>query len=97
MAKRTVGEITKSSRKVSKTSFKPIKKPAKERTAAKKTAPKGIARRSDAPTEAALTGRKARAEEHFRELAAWYILQGMDEATARQRAQDEMDDDTRKD
>jgi len=24
-------------------------------------------------------------------LAAWYILQGMDEATARQLAQDEMD------
>jgi hypothetical protein len=44
----------------------------------------------------ALTEREARAEEHFRELAAWYMLQGIDEATARRRAQDEIRDNSRK-
>src|SRR5262249_8438956 len=33
-----------------------------------------------------LKGREAIAEERFRELVAWYTLQGMDEATARERA-----------
>jgi hypothetical protein len=36
-------------------------------------------------------------EERFRELVAWYMLQGVDEATARRRAHDEIDDDPRKD
>jgi hypothetical protein len=67
-----------------------------KRAAAKKTATKRIARRYKAPT-GALKGREARTEERFRELAAWYILQGMDEATARQLAQDEMDNESRKD
>jgi hypothetical protein len=67
-----------------------------KRAAAKKTATKRLAQRYTAPT-GALKGREARAEERFRELAAWYVLQGMDEATARQLAQDEMDNDTRKD
>ena len=53
---------------------------------------KRIARRSDAPT-GALTEREARSEERLRELAAWHMLHGMDEATARRRAQEEMDDD----
>jgi hypothetical protein len=44
-----------------------------------------------------LTGREARSQERFRELVAWYMLQGVDEATARRRAQDEIDDDPRKD
>jgi hypothetical protein len=30
-------------------------------------------------------------------LVAWYMLQGVDEATAHQRAGDEIDDDPRKD
>jgi hypothetical protein len=30
-------------------------------------------------------------------LVAWYMLQGADEATARRRAQDKIDDDRRKD
>jgi hypothetical protein len=34
-----------------------------------------------------------RAEERFRELAAWYMLQGMDEATAHRRAWKQMRDD----
>jgi hypothetical protein len=94
MAKRTARTITKSSQKVSKTSFKSIKKQAKQRTAAEKGATKIVAPPSDPPT---LTGRQARVEERFRELVAWYMLQGVDEATARRRAQDEVDDDPRKD
>jgi hypothetical protein len=56
---------------------------------AKKTAEKMIA-----PLKAtgSLKGRETRAEERFRELAAWYMLQGMDEATAHQRARNEMPD-----
>ena len=44
-----------------------------------------------------LKGREAAAEERFRELVAWYALQGMDEATARERARRQMRDDTLKD
>ena len=66
-----------------------------KRAAAKKTATKRLAQRYEAPTGS--QGREARAEERFRELTAWYMLQGMDEATARQLAQDEMDNETRKD
>jgi hypothetical protein len=57
---------------------------------------KRVAPPSDAPT-VTLTGRQARREERFRELVAWYMLQDVDEATARRRAQDEIDDDPRKD
>jgi hypothetical protein len=96
VAKRTARKITKPSRKVSKTSFKAIKKQAKKRAATKKSTTKRPAKRYEAPTRS-LKGREARSEERFRELAAWYLLQGMDEAAARQHAQNEMDDDTRKD
>jgi hypothetical protein len=42
-----------------------------------------------------LKGREDRADERFRELTAWYTLQGIDEATARRRAREQMrDDDT---
>ena len=41
---------------------------------------KGPAREKRART---LKGREAVAEERFRELVAWYTLQGVDEATAR--------------
>jgi len=94
MAKRTIWTTTKSPRKVSKTALKSIKKQAKQRAAAEKGAPKMVAPPSGAVT---LTGRQARVEERFRELVAWYILQGVDEATARRRAQDEIDDDPRQD
>lgn len=87
MAKRTVRKITKSSRKVSKTAINAIEKHSKKKASAKKIAQQYNARTS------ALTGREARAEERLRELAAWYVLQGMDEATARQRAREEMRDD----
>jgi hypothetical protein len=96
MAKRTTRTTTKSSQKVSKTSFKSIKKQAKQRTAAERGATKIVASPSD-PPPVTLTGRQARVEERFRELAAWYMLQGVDEATAHRRAQDEIDDDPRKD
>jgi hypothetical protein len=76
--------------------FEAIKRQAKKRAAAKKNATKRLSQRYEAPT-GSLKGREARAEERFRELAAWYMLQGMDEATARQHAQHEMDDNTRKD
>ena len=85
-------ERSKTSGKTSKA----IKQSAKEKAAAAKTVTKRIARRSDAPT-GALTEREARSEERLRELAAWHMLHGMDEATARRRAQEEMDDDPRKD
>ena len=42
-----------------------------------------------------LKGREGWADERFRELTAWYTLQGIDEATARRRAREQMrDDDT---
>jgi hypothetical protein len=83
----------KSSQKVSKASFGPIKKQAKERPVAEDAATKKAKRPSNAAT---LTGREARREERFRELVAWYTLQGVDEATAKRRAQDEMHDDPHK-
>jgi hypothetical protein len=90
VAKRTTRKKTKS-RTASNTSFRAIKKQAKEKAAVpKKTPTKRIVRTSP-------TGREGRSEEHLREVTAWYMLQGVDEATARQRAQDEMDDDIRKD
>jgi hypothetical protein len=94
MAKRAAQTITKPSRKVSKASYRAIKKQAEERAAAEKAATKQ--RRSDTPSRT-LTGREARSQERLGELVAWYMLQGADEATARRRAQDEIDDDPRKD
>jgi hypothetical protein len=94
MAKRTGRTITKPSRTVSKASYRAIRKQAKERTAAEKAVTK--LQRSDTP-RGTLTGREARNQERFRELVAWHMLHGDDEATARRRAQDEMDDDPRKD
>jgi hypothetical protein len=93
MAKSTAGKTPKSSRKASKTSFRAIKKHAKKMVGAEKAATKRVA---PSPTSS-LTGREARSQERFRELVAWYMLQGVDEATARRRAQDEIDDDLRKD
>ena len=94
MAKRTAPMAAKSSQKVSKASFGTIKKQAKERPVAEKGATKKAKRPSNAA--ATLTGREARREERFRELVAWYMLQGVDEATAKRRAQDEMHDDPQK-
>jgi hypothetical protein len=85
MAKRTTCMATKSSQKVSKTSFRVIKKQTKERAVAVKAATKKAKRPSK--TAATLIGREARREERFRELVAWYMLQGVDEATAKRRAQ----------
>ena len=87
VAKRAARKITKSSRKVSKRATKAIKKHSKKKASAKK-----IAQQYNAQTSAT-TEREARAEERLRELTAWYVLQGMNEATARQRARDEMRDD----
>jgi len=96
MAKRAAKTITKSLKKVSKKSAKATNKQAKEKAVAEDAAIKNVATSSD-DRPGLLTGREAKKEERFRELAAWYILQGLDEATARQRAQDQMDDDPRKD
>jgi hypothetical protein len=96
MAKRAAKAITKSLKKVSKKSSKATNRQAKEKAVAEDAAIKNVAPSSDARL-GLLTGREAKKEERFRELAAWYILQGLDEATARQRAQDQMDDDPRKD
>ena len=49
----------------------------KMKRAAKKTATRRLAQRYEVPT-GSLKGRKARAEERFRELAARYVLEGMD-------------------
>jgi hypothetical protein len=95
MARRTARKRTKTSRKASKKSLKAVKKPAKAKAAATKTATKRIARRSDLP----IGGQTQRdpTEERFRELVAWYVLEGVDKTTARQRARQEMDSDLRKD
>ena len=58
---------------------------------------KALTKRASAKAPRTLVGREARMEERFRELVAWYMLQGVDEATARRRAHDEIDDDPRKD
>jgi hypothetical protein len=94
MAKRTTCMATKSSQKMSKTSFRVIKNQTKERAVAEKAATKNAKRPSNAA--ATLIGRAARREERFRELVAWYTLQGVDEATAKRRAQGEMYDDPQK-
>jgi hypothetical protein len=80
MAKRTARMAAKSSQKVSKTSFRAITIQAKERAVAENAAMKKARRPSNAA--ATLTGREARRDERFRELVAWYMLQGVDEATA---------------
>ena len=85
MAKRAARKIAKSSRKVPKRAPKAIKKHSKKMA-------KKIAQQYNAQTSAT-TEREAWAEERFRELTAWYVLQGMNEASARQRARDEMRDD----
>lgn len=90
MAKRT---IKKTSVKVSKTSFRAIKRQAKARVAAENKP----TRSKSAKAPKTLIGREARTEERFQELVAWYMLQGLDQATARRRAHDEIDDDPRKD
>jgi hypothetical protein len=97
------GHMKSAARKTSKTSEKQkkrttaIEKRVNEKAAAKKTTAERIARRDNTQTSA-LAGPEARAEERLRELATWYVLQGMDAATARQRARDEMmRDNPRKD
>jgi hypothetical protein len=94
MARRTARKRTKTSRKASKKSLKAVKKTAKAKAAAK-TATKRIVRGSD-PATGGQTQRDP-TEERFRELVAWYVLEGVDETTARQRARQEMDNDLRKD
>jgi hypothetical protein len=79
--------------KQSRTSFREIKRQAKARTAAEKAPTRSAS--AKAPTT--LIGPEARRDERFRELVAWYMLQGLDEATARRHAHDEIDDDPRKD
>ena len=71
-------------RKLSVSALTVVNKPAKKNAVAKTSA------------AGPLTKSEARAEEHLRELAAWYMLQGIDEATARRRAQDEIRDNSRK-
>ena len=93
MAKRTTYIAAKSSQSVSKTSFRVIKKQTKERAVAEKAATKA---KRPSNTATTLIGREARREERFRELVAWYTLQGVDEATAKRRAHDEMHDDPKK-
>jgi hypothetical protein len=89
MAKRRKETRGKSSTKVSETSFKATKKLKKNGGARKKAATKRVATSSTARPRS-LTGRDARKEERFRELVAWHMLEGMDEAAARLRAEEEM-------
>ena len=42
---------------------------------------KALTKRASAKAPRTLVGREARMEERFRELVAWYMLQGVDEAT----------------
>ena len=94
MAKRTTCMATNSSQKVSKTSFRVIKKQTKGRAVAEKATTKRA--KGPSNTAATLIGREARRDERFRELVAWYMLQGVDEAAAKRRAEDEMHDDPQK-
>ena len=78
--------------KKSRTSFRAIKRQAKTGAAAK-----GASTKSGPPrAPRTLIGPEAHRDERFRELVAWHMLQGVDEATARRRAHDEIDDDPRK-
>jgi hypothetical protein len=90
MAKRTA---QKESPKKSRTSFRAIKRQTKAGAAPEKASTK----KASAKAPKTLIGPEARRDERFRELVAWYMLQGMDEATARRHAHDEIDDDPRKD
>ena len=45
------------------------------------------ARRARTKARVALAGTQNQVQERLRELTAWYMLQGLDEATARKRAQ----------
>jgi hypothetical protein len=90
MAKRTT---KKSPTKGSETSFRAIKRQAKVRA----TGREGFDQKRVSQVPTTLIGREARAEERFRELVAWFMLQGVDEPRARQRACDEIDEDPRKD
>jgi hypothetical protein len=90
MAKRTTKKALATK---SRTSFRAIKKQAKAGAAAEKVSTKTAA--AKAPTT--LIGPEARRDERFRELVAWYMLQGLDEASARRHAHDEVDGDQRKD
>jgi hypothetical protein len=54
---------------------------AKKRVVAKKT------QRGTTKARVALAGTESQVQERLRELTAWYMLQGMDEETARERAQ----------
>lgn len=90
MAKQTTKKLPT---KGSETSFRAIKRQAKVRATAARASTKSASAKG--PTT--LIGREARAEERFRELVAWFMLQGVDEPTARQRACDEIDEDPRKD
>jgi hypothetical protein len=89
MAKHTT---KKAAAKKSRTSFRAIKRQAKVGAAAEKASTKSASRK----TPTTLIGPEARREERFRELVAWYMLQGLDEATARSHAHDEIDDDPHK-
>jgi hypothetical protein len=89
MAKRTT---KKAPAKKSGTLFRAIKRQAKAGAAAEKPSTK----RASAKAPTTLIGPEARRDERFRELVAWYMLQGLDEATARRHAHDEIDDDPRK-
>jgi hypothetical protein len=89
MAKRTTKEAPATK---SRTSFRAIKKQAKAGAAAEKASTKMASTKASRT----LIGPEAHRNERFRELVAWYMLQGLDEATARRHAHDEIDDDTRK-
>ncbi len=89
MAKRRKKTRDKSSTKLSETSFKATKKLKKNGGARKRAATTRAATSSTARPRS-LTGRDARKEERFRELVAWHMLEGMDEAAARLRAEEEM-------
>ena len=92
MAKRTARTITKPSQKVSKTSFKSIKKQAKQRTAAEKGATKMVAPPSAPNCDANRTSSSGGGA--FPGVGRMVYAH---EATARRRAQNEIDDDPRKD
>jgi hypothetical protein len=80
MAKRKAGKAVNSSRK-------PLN--AATRTLARKK----DGQRAGAKARVALTRTEVQMQERLGELTTWYLLQGLDKATTRKRAQDQMRDE----
>jgi len=85
MAKRKTRKAVNSFHNTSKALTKAMKTPTKKKASAKKKA-----RRRSIQAGVGPAGTEAQVQERLRELTVWYMLQGMDETSARQHAEKEM-------